>query len=218
MQAEPETTQFLTFKDCLARRLIIKAGGPDTEDSSIEELGDFISYLALELWPTLPESIRNASYTAIPSTDELSFETLTPPTFIDSLISYGLVGDSDDVIKFVEKVLDDYVKEACEPPPTNWSGTRKSECEICERAVPLTYHHLIPRSVHTKVLKKGWHREEMLGSVAWLCRHCHSTVHHVASNEELARNFYTVDLLLEREDIQKWRNYAAKQRRGKRRG
>lgn len=45
-------------------------------------------------------------------------------------------------------------------------------------------------------------------------RHCHSTVHHVATNDELARNFYTVELLLQREDIQKWKGYAAKQRFG----
>ena len=49
-------------------------------------------------------------------------------------------------------------------------------------------------------------------------RPCHSTVHRVASNEDLARNFYTLDLLLEREDIQRWRAYVAKQRWGVKRG
>jgi hypothetical protein len=43
-------------------------------------------------------------------------------------------------------------------------------------------------------------------------------VHHVETNEELARNFYTVELLLQREDIQKWKVYAARQRYGKKRG
>ena len=51
-----------------------------------------------------------------------------------------------------------------------WSKTRTTECEICEREVPLTYHHLIPREVHDKVRKKKWHPEAMLNSVAWLCR------------------------------------------------
>lgn len=49
-------------------------------------------------------------------------------------------------------------------------------------------------------------------------RPCHTMVHGVAANEELARNFYTMDLLLAREDVQKWRRYAAKQRFGIRRG
>ena len=47
--------------------------------------------------------------------------------------------------------------------------------EICEREVPLTYHHLIPREVHDKVLKKKWHPEAMLNSVAWLCRYAQSS-------------------------------------------
>lgn len=35
----------------------------------------------------------------------------------------------------------------------------------------------------------------MLNSVAWLCRACHSFVHRLASNEELAKGYYTVDLI-----------------------
>ena len=97
-----------------------------------------------------------------------------------------------------------------------------------------------PREVHAKALKKKWHPEAMLNSVAWLCRcassvfiasypssraprpgrtrPCHSTVHRVASNEELAREYYTVDRLLEREDVQKWRKYISKQRWSVKRG
>jgi len=43
-------------------------------------------------------------------------------------------------------------------------------------------------------------------------------VHRVASNEELAKEYFTVERLLGREDIQKWRKYAAKQRYGVKRG
>lgn len=45
--------------------------------------------------------------------------------------------------------------------------------------------------------KRGWHGEEVLGSVAWLCRACHSFLHGLVGNEELARGFYTVGLILE---------------------
>jgi len=84
--------------------------------------------------------------------------------------------------------------------------------------VPLTYHHLIPREVHRKVLKRGWHREDMLNSVAWLCRPCHSMVHRVATNEELARHYHTVELLLEREDVKKWAAWVGRQKWGVKRG
>jgi hypothetical protein len=41
-------------------------------------------------------------------------------------------------------------------------------------------------------------------------------VHHVASNDDLAREFYTLDRLLARDDIQRWSAYAARQRSGAR--
>lgn len=61
--------------------------------------------------------------------------------------------------------------------------------------------------MHAKVLKRGWHTEDQINNVAWLCRACHSFVHGCASNEELAREWFTVEKLTEREDVQgfaKW--------------
>ncbi|KAF7796280.1 hypothetical protein EIP86_007456 [Pleurotus ostreatoroseus] len=213
---DENTLQFAAFKDCLARRIIAKS------DSGIDdpsELDDFTLYLASEVWLGLPEPLRTASYatrTHTPSIDSLLLDS-TPTSFADTLTSCGLAADTDDALALLRKTLEDYIADVCAPPPV-WSSTRTTECEMCERAVPLTYHHLIPREMHAKVLKKKWHPEEMLNSVAWLCRPCHSTVHRVTSNEDLARNFYTLDLLLEREDIQRWRAYAAKQRWGVKRG
>lgn len=68
----------------------------------------------------------------------------------------------------------------------------------------MTYHHLIPKSTHERVLKRGWHTEDKLNSVAWLCRACHSFVHRVAGNEELAKSFWSIELLEEREDVKAW--------------
>ncbi|KIP04889.1 hypothetical protein PHLGIDRAFT_75151 [Phlebiopsis gigantea 11061_1 CR5-6] len=218
MTPETLSPQFSMFKDALARRLISRPGFAD-ESSDPSELEDFTLYLADEVWPILPEPLRAATYysrDSVPPVDDLSLDS-TPPGFADTLTSCGLSDDADGAMALLRRVLDDYVVEACAPPPV-WSKTRTTECEICERAVPLTYHHLIPREVHARALKKKWHPEEMLNSVAWLCRPCHSTVHRVASNEELARSWYTVEFLLEREDIQRWRAYASKQRFGVRRG
>lgn len=58
----------------------------------------------------------------------------------------------------------------------------------------------------------GWHPEWALNKVAWLCRACHSYVHRIASNEELAKELYSVDLLLDREDVQKWAVWVSKVR------
>ncbi|TGZ80166.1 hypothetical protein EX30DRAFT_320474 [Ascodesmis nigricans] len=132
-----------------------------------------------------------------------------PPYLLEELTGYNLTDSPERILR---EVVEEYIGAASAPPPV-WSKTRTTECEICDREGNVTYHHLIPRSVHKKVLKRGWHQEWRLNVVAWLCRPCHSAVHRCASNEELAREYYTVEKLLEREDIQKWRNYISKQRK-----
>ncbi|KAI5115647.1 hypothetical protein M0805_009062 [Coniferiporia weirii] len=234
--SELDAQNYTLFKDCLASRVLFSLssqhssnssnGGLSADDlSDSEDLQDFSGYLASIAWPSLPESIRMLSHdsakaTGEPDVDEVSLDTL-PPSFEDNLVSYSLVSPEEDGVDaaetFLRKTLSAYVPLALTPPPV-WSNTRTHECEICDREVPLTYHHLVPRSTHARALKRGWHKEEMLNSVAWLCRPCHSVVHNVASNEDLARDFFTVERLLAREDVQRWRKYAAKQRWGARRG
>jgi hypothetical protein len=239
--ADTDSLQFYSFKECLARRLLARPQFTATSEQEASELDDFASYLAKEVWPVLPAPLRDASYDTraeVPDPASLTLDAAPfPPAFSDTLVSYEISSDADGALMFLRKTIEDFVSEECAPPPP-WKSTRTSQCEICEREIPLTYHHLIPRSTHAKVLKQKWHSETMINSVAWLCRlvlnfcsarqmaqrsvyqfrYCHSTVHHVATNEELARSFYTVELLLQREDIQKWRAYAARQRYGKRRG
>ncbi|KAI0759296.1 hypothetical protein BD413DRAFT_488031 [Trametes elegans] len=215
------SAQFSTFKDTLARRVLAEPDVMGQVDAQAEAdaLDDFTNFLANEIWQSLPINLREASHEtreSVPDVDDLPLENI-PTSFADTLVSCGLAEDEDSATAFLRRVLRDYVAEVCAPPPV-WSKTRTKECEICEREVPLTYHHLIPREVHDKARKKKWHPEAILNSVAWLCRPCHSAVHHVASNEVLAKEYYTVDLLLARDDIQKWRKYAAKQRFGVRRG
>ena|ERR1700722_14795885 len=175
---EPTSDQFHTFKDCLARRIL--SWHPDATNSSEGSSGldDFASYLASESWPTLPPVLQIASFdtrSAMPELETLSLDA-TSASFVDTLISYGMCLDYDAALVFLRKTIEDYIHEACAPPPV-WSTTRTQECEICEREVRLTYHHLIPRSTHSKVLKKKWHSKAMLNSVAWLCRSVNVELH-----------------------------------------
>ncbi|KAF8710129.1 hypothetical protein AX14_013426 [Amanita brunnescens Koide BX004] len=223
-----EASQYHIFNHCLARILLSRldvvnnSQDPNTsQDHTGQEsdLDDFSSYLSSESWPSLPPSLQTATYEsrdAVPDPDVLPLDSI-PPSFFDTMAAYGITSDTDESMSFIRHVLRDFVQEACAPPPV-WSSTRTTECEICEREVPLTYHHLIPRSTHEKARKRKWHPESMLDSVAWLCRPCHTTVHHVARNDDLAQNYYTIDLLLQREDIRRWRNYASRKRFGVRRG
>lgn len=176
-------------------------------------------FLASEIFTSLPHTLQTLNYTAVQQTPTLLtvtypiplpsslLETLTstlPSSVLDTLTTYGFLPSASDVPEVLSPLLTEYISAVTTPPPV-WSTTRTEECEICERSwIPLSYHHLIPRSVHDKVRKRGWHEEWQLNSVAWLCRACHSFVHRMASNEELAREWFTVERIMEREDVRVW--------------
>ncbi|KAF2144512.1 uncharacterized protein K452DRAFT_356687 [Aplosporella prunicola CBS 121167] len=248
-----EEFNFSTFRDCLSepviRRLAIQPQKPKRRvakgrktaikpvqpkevpddvraGNDAEELGEFIEYLAEEIFPSLPEDLRSLSYTAITNDasladkyadplDEAVFDNLLAPlptSVTDSLLSYNLLSDASALQSFLYPVLASYINTTTAPPPI-WAQTRTTECELCERDwVPLTYHHLIPRMVHGKALKRGWCEEWELNKVAWLCRACHSFVHSIASHEELARDWNEVEKLAEREDVQKWARWVSRVR------
>ena len=138
----------------------------------------------------------------------------------------------------------------------------EGECQLCERAVKLTRHHLIPKTTWPRIKKRLWNAsstietyhslddesshekkectknklEKMLGmtdisdipttithdsvrtylfKVCLLCRQCHSAVHRIHSEMELATDYNTVDKLLGDEEILKFGKWASKQRPGK---
>lgn len=203
----------------------------ETDSSSLAtdpaDLVDFSDFLATEIFPSLPKDLKTITYHKIQDNVNLSdkwslplslstyeeITELTPPSVNDSLVAYGLIEPpKSDLQSFLSPVIAAFVSAATTPPP-KWIETKVTACEICERDwIPMTYHHLIPKAVHTKVLKRGWHEERQLNSVAWLCRACHSFVHRMASNEELAKNYYTVELICEREEVQKWAMWVGKVR------
>jgi len=55
-------------------------------------------------------------------------------------------------------------------PSTQMSGADINTCEMCERYMPLTKHHLIPRSTHKKYTKMGY-TPEVLNTCASICRY-----------------------------------------------
>lgn len=70
-------------------------------------------------------------------------------------------------------------------------------CELCGRTqLPLTRHHLIPQSRHNKArTQRQFDKQAMKNEIAYLCRACHSQVHAVLSNQQLAQQYYQVDQL-----------------------
>ena len=75
------------------------------------------------------------------------------------------------------------------------ASTKHGSCALCGRDAPLTFHHLIPRSLHSnKWFKKNFSRERMQEGVE-LCRDCHSAIHQAADEKELARHYNTLEAL-----------------------
>ncbi|EQK97911.1 YisB protein [Ophiocordyceps sinensis CO18] len=62
--------------------------------------------------------------------------------------------------------------------------------------------------VHDKAAKRGWHREEDLQNVDWLCGACHRFVHHFRGHEDLARHYYAVELLLADDEVGRFAAWA----------
>lgn len=215
---------------------VSKAGGKKSglnvfDTSTPAELAEFVDYIAEEAFHTLPAEFRELTYQSLqddkplaekyttPTTSDIVelVANLLPPSVEDTLLTYCLINPpTSDLFSFLGPILNNYITATTSPPPPP-SSTRTSACEICDRDwITLTYHHLIPRAVHAKVLKRGWHPEHKLDSVAWLCRACHSFVHRMAGNEDLAREWFTVERILGREDVQRWRGWVGSVRWKKR--
>jgi hypothetical protein len=129
----------------------------------------------------------------------------------------------------------------------------EGECELCEREIKLTRHHLIPKTTWSKMKKKIPAAVEALASgqedkarmilggnliddlppeivedpsntilirrflskTCKICRPCHSTVHKLHTETELAESYSTIDKLLEDEELLKFCKWASKQKCGK---
>lgn len=196
------------------------------QEQDADDLADFIDYLASEIFACLPPEIQQLDYRTWRDSPDLQSQfslplTLTspglldatasfPPSILDTLTTYHVTSDSPD--SFLAPILTAYLTPLVAPPPAS-STTRTDACELCSRDwVPLSYHHLIPRFVHDKAVKRGWHKTEDLQNVAWLCGACHRFVHQFKTHEELAREYYTVQRLLDEEEVQKWVDWVGRLR------
>ncbi|CAE7569757.1 yisB [Symbiodinium sp. CCMP2456] len=96
----------------------------------------------------------------------------------------------------------------------------EGECEMCERDLKLTFHHLIPKDKHPTYLGKrlpngveGEPTRSFLNSYGlMICRQCHNTVHSIASNEVLAIEYNSLQKLLMHPVIQRWIEFAKRRK------
>ncbi len=89
---------------------------------------------------------------------------------------------------------------------------KPEQCELCQRQLALTYHHLIPRKMHRRTyFRKNFDKAELAKGI-WICRKCHNGVHRLYDEMTLAKKFHRLDLLLADEAIKKHVQWVAKQK------
>ena len=88
-------------------------------------------------------------------------------------------------------------------------------CEVCERSVKLTRHHVYPRTTHKMCVKKGVAVEPELSRIMSVCRLCHDAIHRFFSNEQLALEYHTLEALLSDEKFYRFAHWNSKQSSGR---
>lgn len=88
-------------------------------------------------------------------------------------------------------------------------------CGLCRSESAHSFHHLIPRTLHSnKWFKKRFTREELRSGVE-LCRQCHNAIHDLIPDEkELGRHFNTVQKLLAYARVANYVEWKRKKARG----
>ena len=93
----------------------------------------------------------------------------------------------------------------------NGNGKKGNEtCKMCNRDIPITIHHLIPKSEHSRSDRA---RSYLNGPENALecCRPCHSNIHRVADNATLAKEYYTLELLMDHPKIAAFSTWVSSQ-------
>jgi hypothetical protein len=86
-------------------------------------------------------------------------------------------------------------------------------CEMCLVEKELTFHHLIPRTLHdNKWFRKNFDLQYMQKTGINVCKCCHRGIHDIYSEKELGKNFNTKEKLLSDEKIIKHAKWSSKQK------
>lgn len=96
---------------------------------------------------------------------------------------------------------------------TSLAQTPSAVCELCGRDKPLTFHHLIPRAMHRKPrFRKHYDKQELRTRGIDICGLCHRGIHDLLSENELAAEYNTTELLLAHEGLRRHIGWVRKQK------
>lgn len=86
------------------------------------------------------------------------------------------------------------------------------KCELCDRENELTFHHLIPRSVHkNKWFKSRYDKDELQRGI-YICKHdCHKEIHRRFDAKLLGRELNTKEKILNEYGMTRYIRWVKKQ-------
>jgi len=88
----------------------------------------------------------------------------------------------------------------------------EAKCGFCGRLKELTFHHYIPRTLHSnKYFKKKYSIEYMKHHGIDLCDDCHRAVHDFFTEKELGKNYNDKNKLFSDERMRKFLRWVKKQ-------
>jgi len=145
---------------------------------------------------------------------QLDVRAATPPSARRYRVVFSEFGKPQEVEESELVDVDAVVSDDDE------GSEREGECEMCARSLPLTFHHLIPKETHGRFLGKalpvgvrGEPTRLFLGSYGMsICRPCHTHLHRIASNDELADSLNTPLRIASHPDVQRFVAFIGKQR------
>ena len=92
------------------------------------------------------------------------------------------------------------------------SKGKAANCVLCQRAVALTFHHLIPRKMHRRTYFRKNFTKQQLATGIWVCRQCHNGIHNLYDEMTLAKKYHNLSALKNDPALQKHIQWVAKQK------
>jgi len=88
----------------------------------------------------------------------------------------------------------------------------ENNCGLCNRWKELTFHHFIPRTLHTNKLFRKLHPLKFMQTHGIdLCGDCHYAIHHFHTEKELGKYYNDKNKLLSSEKVRKFLKWVKKQ-------
>ena len=179
------------------------------EEDAVCDVKTFATFI-VDMIPT--EILDELKILAGIMNDEITEEEIGRSTSSSS--SCRVVSALDpSTFRFLEDIwCERYEVKAVEDDKAEWDReTNSFECELCERLIQTTRHHVYPKETHEWLRKRNeshYSVMELRKTIA-LCRMCHSAIHRFYSNRDLAIDYCSLELLLESDQVCKFAKWAS---------